>query len=301
MTKEVRVGLIGLDTSHVTAFTRLLNDPEDPHHIPGGRVVAAFPGGSADFELSISRVGGFTKQLRDDYSIEILDSPEAVAERVDIVFITAVDGRVHLDQFKKIVGYRKPTFIDKPLAVCSADACEIYRLANEAGIPVTSGSSLRFADNLIDALTSNAGDTIVGCDVCGPMDMQETQPGLFWYGIHAVDILISIMKPGCKEVRVFANDDFDIVTAIWTDGRIGAIRGHRRGHQGFGVTIHYEENFESLNLRANERPAYASMLAKILPALSVGKSAVPLEETLEVIRLIEAANESRESGRAVCL
>jgi len=301
MAKEVSVGLIGLDTSHVTHFTRLLNDPEDPHHVPGGKVVAAFPGGSADFELSISRVDDFTTQLRNDYSIEILDSPEAVAEKVDIVFITTVDGRAHLDHFKKVVGYRKPTFIDKPLAVCSADAREIYRLADEAGIAVTSSSSLRFADNLIDALTSNTGDPIVGCDVCGPMDLQETQPGLFWYGIHAVDILMSIMKPGCKEVRVFANDAFDLVTAVWADGRVGTIRGHRRGHQVFGATIHREENFESLNLRANERPTYASMLATVLPALSSGKSAVPPEETLDVIRMIEAANESRESGKAVCL
>ena len=39
---EIRVGIVGLDTSHAPAFTRILNDKSDPDHVPGAKVVASF-------------------------------------------------------------------------------------------------------------------------------------------------------------------------------------------------------------------------------------------------------------------
>src|SRR4051812_32073130 len=106
MAHELRVGLIGLDTSHVPAFTKRLNDHQDAEHVPGGRVVCGYPGGSKDFNLSVDRVEGFTKELREKYSVEMLDSPEAVAEGSDLVFITAVDGRAHLDYVKRTIKFK---------------------------------------------------------------------------------------------------------------------------------------------------------------------------------------------------
>lgn len=41
---DLRIGLIGLDTSHVIAFTKALNDPKAKDHVPGARVVAVFKG-----------------------------------------------------------------------------------------------------------------------------------------------------------------------------------------------------------------------------------------------------------------
>ncbi len=63
--KPIRVGIIGLDTSHVTAFTKILNDPKAEGDLAGVRIVAAYPGGSPDIPSSADRVEGFTKTLRD--------------------------------------------------------------------------------------------------------------------------------------------------------------------------------------------------------------------------------------------
>jgi len=75
----LRIGMIGLDTSHVIAFTKLINDPTVPDHVPGGKVVAAYKGGSDDIESSYSRVDGFTKQLQDDFGVQIVGT--AVQQR----------------------------------------------------------------------------------------------------------------------------------------------------------------------------------------------------------------------------
>src|SRR3954449_4245839 len=119
---ELKIGMVGLDTSHVVAFTGLLNEPSNPYHVAGGKVVAAFPGGSPDMDVSRSRFEGFTKTLREKYAVEMKDSPEAVAEAVDLVMILSVDGRVHRAQFEQTAKFKKPTFIDKPFAVTVEDA-----------------------------------------------------------------------------------------------------------------------------------------------------------------------------------
>src|SRR5689334_7224642 len=120
--QPIRVGLLGLDTSHVTAFTKVLNDSSNPEHIPGARVVSGWPGVSPVFPMSIGRVEKFTVDLRDQHGVQILESPHAVAEAVDLICITAVDGRVHRELFDRIAPFAKPTFIDKPFATTSADA-----------------------------------------------------------------------------------------------------------------------------------------------------------------------------------
>lgn len=100
---KLKVGMIGLDTSHVVAFTDLLNNQDNRHHVEGSKVVAAFKGGSPDMPISANRVEGFTEKLVSDYGIEIVDSIEQLAGISDAILLESVDGRVHLEQFKQLV------------------------------------------------------------------------------------------------------------------------------------------------------------------------------------------------------
>lgn len=293
--KEYRVGLLGLDTSHVPGFTQRLNDPKHAEHVPGAKVVAGWPGGSKDFALSADRVDKFTAEIRDKYGVQILDTPEAVAEAVDIVFVSAVDGRVHKDLFARTVKYKRPTFIDKPMTTSSADAKEIFRLAKDNNVPVMSCSTLRFADSLSRALAEDHGK-VVGCDVFGPMEIQPTQPGFYWYGIHGVEVLNTIMGHGCKSVQTVATPNADVLTATYPDGRLATYRGLRHAHHSFGVTIQREKGFQFVDLSKNDRSWYTRMLEALLQNFPQGKSPIDPADTLEIIRLIEAANESRENN-----
>src|SRR5690606_38998820 len=135
-TSPLRIGMIGLDTSHVTAFTGLLNDPANANHVAGGKVVVAFPGGMKDVPLSGGRLEKFTDELKTRHGVTIVDSPEAVAEASDLVLIESVHGSVHLEEFKRTVQFKRPTFIDKPFTHDVSEAREILRLADQAGIPV---------------------------------------------------------------------------------------------------------------------------------------------------------------------
>ena len=122
----MKIGIIGLDTSHVSAFTKFLNGTEGEGATSDARVAVAFPGGSPDMAASRDRVAGFTAELRDTYGVSMVDSPEAVAGACDAILLCSVDGRVHRDQFSRIAGAGKPIFIDKPFASTVSDAEGIY-------------------------------------------------------------------------------------------------------------------------------------------------------------------------------
>ncbi len=265
-------------------------------------MVAAYPGGSGDFEMSISRVEGFTNTLRDEYDVKILESPEAVAESCDLVFIETIDGRKHKEIFQKIAKYGKPVFIDKPFTANLQEAKDILELANNSAIPVMSCSSLRYADNLQAALICNEeSGSVVGCDVFGPMEIMPPLSGFYWYGIHLVEMLVATMGVGCKQVQVTKNKNNDMLVCEWEDGRIGTIRGLRKAHSQFGLTIHKEKSSHPIDIYTNCRPYYASLLEAILRSLPEGRSDIPDNQMLEVIRIIDGANESRETQKQVLL
>lgn len=301
MTSKLKLGMIGLDTSHATAFAELLSNEGHRYHVPGGTVIAAYPGGSDDFELSRSRVQGFTEELRQKYGVQIVDSPEETAEQCDAILLESVDGRVHLEQFRRIVRYRKPVFIDKPFTVNAGEALEIIRLAEANGVPVMSSSALRFAEGVKQAAADDEAGPIIGTDCYGPMELQPTQPGLFWYGIHSVEMLYTFMGLGCVSVMAATTAHHDVVTGIWEDGRIGTVRGSRCGNMTFGATVHREKGSRPVDVYAHDKPYYASLLEQIMAFFRTGRSPVALSETWEIIRFIEAANESRSSGKAVRL
>src|SRR5690606_36916182 len=111
---ELRLGMIGLDTSHAVVFTRLLNDPQNKDHVPGARVVAAYKAKSSDIESSYSRVDKHAEQLQNDFGVKLYGSIEEMVKHVDGVLIESVDGRVHLAQARPVILAGKPLFIDKP-------------------------------------------------------------------------------------------------------------------------------------------------------------------------------------------
>src|SRR5438477_7182089 len=179
--------------------------------------------------MSIRRVEKFTRELREQHGVQILQTPEAVAEAVDLICITAVDGRAHREMSQRIARYGKPTFIDKPFAVSGEDAREIFRVAEDANLPVMSCSSLRYADHLVNALNAlhSAGEKIIGWDVFGVFSEEPTQPGWFWYGIHLVEIMHRAMGRGCREVHATRSGETELITSSYDDGRIATIRANR--------------------------------------------------------------------------
>lgn len=296
--KVLKAGLIGLDTSHAVAFTKLLNDPNAAPEVAGVRVVAAFPGGSPDVPSSRDRVPEYTKTLKEEYGVEIVDSIEAMLEKVDVVFLESVDGRPHLEQAKPVFKARKPVFIDKPVAGSLADAIAIYDLAKESGTPVFSSSALRFSPGIAAMRAGKLGD-VAGCDAYSPCELEEHVPDFFWYGVHGVETLFTIMGTGCETVSRTTSPGSDVAVGAWKGGRIGTFRGIRDGApHDFGATVFGAKGIG----QSGGYVGYQPLVAEIVKFFKTGQAPVSPEETLEIFAFMEAADESkRQDGRPVTL
>lgn len=291
---ELRLGLIGCDTSHVIAFTEILNNPAAQGHVPGGKVVAAFKGGSPDLPASAQRIDGYVQQLRDKYGVRFYDTIEELCANVDAVLLESVDGRPHLAQAKPVLAARKPLFIDKPMAGSLRDVVEIFRLAKETRTPVFSASALRFGRDT-QAVRQGTVGVVTNAETTSPCEIEPHHPDLFWYGVHGVESLFTAMGTGCDSVRRDTTPEGKIrVVGTWHNGRTGIYRedksygGRAMGTKGVAALGAFD--------------GYAPLVREIMTFFQTGVPPVAPEETLEIFAFMTAADESkRNGGRSVSI
>jgi hypothetical protein len=287
---DLKIGIIGLDTSHATAFTEILNNPQAKDHVPGAKVVAAFKGGSPDIESSITRVEGYTTTLREKHGVQIVDSIEDLCSKVDAVMLLSVDGRPHLAQARPVLAAHKPLYIDKPMAGTLRDVYTLARLAAESKTPFFSSSSLRFAKSS-QAVRKGSIGTVTNAWCGSPASLEKTHPDLFWYGVHGCESLFTVMGRGCESVRRGKTAAGKIeVVGTWKGGRTGTFR-EVEGYQGRA-----EGTLGAADVGAFD--GYAPLVAEAVRFFQTKVSPVPIEETLELFAFMEAADESKRRNGA---
>jgi hypothetical protein len=296
--KPLRAGIIGLDTSHVLAFTQTLNkgpkNPEDAGKVAGIRIVAAYPQGSKDIASSIERVPEYTEKVK-ALGVEIVDSVEELVKRVDVVFLESNDGRVHWEQLQPVLKAGKPVFIDKPIAASLADTIRILNAAAEAKVPLFCSSSLRFGKTT-QAVRNGSIGKVKSAETFSPAHLEPTHPDLYWYGVHGCESLFTVMGTGCKSVKRGTTADGKIeVTGTWKDGRTGVFREEngqdRKGYGGKAIGETGESPVGSYD-------GYDVLLFEIIKMFRTGIVPVSAEETLELYAFMEAADESKRRGGA---
>ncbi len=292
--EKIKIGIIGLDTSHAPAFAKLFNTENSNPALSGFKVVAAYPQGSTDIQSSIDRIPEYTKQVQ-QYGVEIVDSIKKLLGMVDVVLLETNDGRPHLGQAREVFKAGKPVFIDKPVAGSLKDVVTIYKEAADKKIPVFSSSSLRYMKNVVAVRSENKIGQVLGADTFSPAIMEPHTPDLFWYGIHGVEVLFTMMGTGCETVTRFQTEDTDVVVGKWKDGRVGTFRGTRKGKHDYGGTAYGVEG----NINLGPFDGYEALAMKIGEFFKTKISPIDFHETIEIYTFMEAADESKRKGGAV--
>src|SRR5690554_3277503 len=282
-----RVGIIGLDTSHSIAFTKVLNAASPNAEYKGYKVVAAYPYGSKTIASSADRIPGYIEQVK-EMGVSIVGSIKELLDQVDVVLLETNDGRLHLEQALEVFKAGKRMFIDKPIAASLADAVAIFEASKKHNIPVFSASSLRYIKGAQDLDKSK----VLGADAYSPSTYEQTHPDLFWYGIHGVETLFTVMGTGCQEVVRIHTPDTDLVVGTWEGGRIGTFRGTRSGKSGYGGVVYTEEG----NINLGPYGGYEPLLVEIINYFETGQVPVSPEETLEIFAFMTAADDSKANG-----
>jgi predicted dehydrogenase len=288
-----RMGIIGLDTSHSTEFTAVLNGSMPDPAYEGYKIVAAYPRWSQDIQSSAERIPAYTQEVK-KYGVEIVGSIKELLQKVDVVLLETNDGRPHLSQALEVIKAGKPLFVDKPVAGTLAEVVALYAAARKYGVPVFSASSLRYLNGMTDIAAGKTVGKVLGADAFSPAPLEPHHPDFFWYGIHGVETLITAMGSGCSWVSRVSTDGTDVVTGVWSDGRIGTFRGTRTGEHEYGATVFGEKGV----VRVGPYSGYEALLSEIAKFFKTGIPPVSEEETLSVYVFMEAADESKRQGGA---
>lgn len=284
----LKVGIIGLDTSHAIAFTKILNGSDPKPDVSECRVVAAYPKGSPDIQSSVSRVPKYTAEIQ-KLGVEIVDSIEELVKRVDCVLLETNDGRPHLRQVLPVLKAGKRVFIDKPLAGSLADVVAIFDASKKYGVPLFSSSSLRYGKNS-QAVRAGKIGKVTSCETHSPCSIEKTHPDLFWYGIHGVESLFTVMGRGCRSVRRGTRDGKVEVVGTWEGGRTGTYYEKK----GYGGVAKGEKGESPVGSYDGYRP----LVVEIVKFFRTGEVPVSPEETIELYAFMEAADESKRQGGA---
>ena len=294
-----KIGIIGLDTSHVVAFTTVFNkgpkNPADAAKFAGFRVTHAFAQGSKDIPESTSRVPEYSDKLK-GMGVEIVGSIEQLCAQVDCVLLESNDGRVHLEQILPVLKAGKTVFIDKPIAGSLADVIRIQEAAKKAGVVYFCSSSLRFATST-QAVAQGSVGKVKTAYATSPASLEPHHPDLYWYGVHGCESLYTVMGTGCISVkRDKTAEGFIQVTGNWGEGRVGIFR--EAGRKAKGGPYGGKAVGDKGEADIGKFDGYEVLLEAVVKMFRSGKAPVSAEETLELYAFMEAADESKRQGGA---
>jgi len=288
--QDFNIGIIGLDTSHSPAFTKYINDPEK-ESMQGMRVTAAYPFGSKRIESSAKRIPEYTEQFK-SMGIKIENDLDALIEQSDGILLETNDGTLHLDQALKVISAKKPLFVDKPVAADLTDVIKIYEAARKNHVPLFSSSSLRYLKKAQEVRYDKIIGDIAGASTYSPEHLEQSHTDLFWYGIHGVEILYTIMGTGCQSLKRITTETTDLVIGKWAGEQLGTFRGDLKGQQYYGGTAFGTKGA----MEVGPSEGYGPLIEEIVVFFRSGKSPVSSDETLEIYTFMEAADVSKERG-----
>jgi len=289
--RELKAGIIGLDTSHTIEFTRRLQAPDcfSDQKVEGMKVISClrFP---SPFQ---SESDQDKRQVQlEQWGVKVSRKLEEVLNGVNVLLLEINDPSLHLDYFKKIMDVGKPIFLDKPPADTLKNAQEIFRCAREKNIKLFSASSLRFAPQVIQ-LPREISQSKVG-GALGPLGKAPAGSSIVWYGIHTAEMVQSVMGIGAK--KVFGRRDPMGVSGIieYGDGRRATIQLNE-GIYHYAVMGLNDKVVKFLPVDAS--CLYTDLLKKIVEFFRGGEAPVSLEESVEVQAILEALEKSVDTGR----
>ena len=293
---QVKIGIIGLDTSHSTAFTKFLNGNNKKEEFKDFSIVAAYPYGSKTIKSSYDRIPGYVEEVK-KLGVEIVPSIAELLKKVDCVLLETNDGNLHLEQANEVFESGKIMFIDKPVGASLAQAIAIFELAKKYNVPVFSSSSLRYVPQTQKIRNGEFGK-VLGADCYSPHKPEPSHPDFGWYGIHGVETLFTVMGTGCVAVNRMSTDSADVVVGKWNDGRIGSFRGIQQGKQAYGGTAFTATGI----VPVGPYQGYEVLLDEILKFFKTRTVPISEKETLEIFTFMEASNKSkREGGKIVSM
>lgn len=295
MARDIRVGIIGLDTSHAIEFPRRMQAPDldAAMKVPGLRAVSCLR-----FATPFQDEAGLDarqKQL-EQWGVKVTRTFEDAVKGVDALMLEINDPAYHLEYFERCAARGLPIFLDKPMADTIANGRKIADLARRHGTRVFSSSSLRFVRALEDACAAVPKPAMTS--VYGPLGKAPAGSSVVWYGVHAFEMLQRALGRGAAAVLAKRDALGTVAIVRYPDARRGLVE-LTEGSYLYGGCLRALDKAAPFVVDLGR--AYTEELARVADFFRGGPAPVAMEDTLEVMALLDAAERSYQSGREEAL
>lgn len=191
----MRLGLVGVDSSHAEDFLRHFNAEHRHNTI---RMTALW-GGDDERIAALSALSP---------EAEPMDSLAALLGEVDAVIVGDRHGGLHRAHAIAAIEAKRPVFVDKPLANSLGDATAIVDAAERHGVPLLSGSALRWQAETRRLKAKLAGlDGSIELVAYGTWYPQNEYGGAIFYAIHTIELVQELLGVEWRKLGLRAEDD----------------------------------------------------------------------------------------------
>lgn len=281
----IRIGIIGAENTHTIAIAKTINIDKK---IEDCQVVA---------------VWGETKELAEEAKRKgqiplVVNDPLDLMGKVDAVVVDHRDGKYHLPAAIPFVKQRIPVFIDKPLCCNVQEGREFFKLARKYKTPITSfsivslqQSFLKFKEELPSLGELSAGITI------GPVDIRSEYSGIFFYGIHQVELLVDAFGYEITHAQVNLNGDYSTGTLFYSNGFIVTLNLLKYRVKGFHIMAVGEKGVLAKEITYDEDP-FLTGLKLFIDMVKTGKEPKDYSKILASVAILSALQKSIDNNGA---
>ncbi len=302
----MRIGAIGIDSSHTPVFTNRINTLNREgktkckvtHFWDPGRHEWQHPAGA---EQSAKDVAKWREDTIKEGAQQV-GSLDELLKNVDGVMVLNINGHRHLELSIGPIARGMPTYVDKPLT-CSLDqARSLLNMTRQYKARCYSASSLRFVTEIPKLNKETLGE-IVAIDAFGNGELLDMMPDLWHYGCHSIEMVDAIFRwsgqgAGVKRVSAIATGDatsgYHLLDMEYRDGRIARIRLDRNGAWAFGATVHGKKGVQQFVVDFG--PVYTRLVEGMVKFFEGGEAPVDLRDIVENVAVMEAGNRSIRAG-----
>ena len=221
--------------------------------------------------------------------------------QVDAALVDHRHAKFHLPAVRPLLEAKIPLFIDKPFSYRVKEGREFLNRAKELGVPVCSFSTLPKQASFVQ-LQKEARQLgkIVSVISTGPCDLKSKYGGVFFYGIHQVDMVVRLLGQDVTHAQINKGKNNHTATLYSASGAISTMNLISEGRPEFHISIIGEKGRLDRIIERDENP-YLSGIKEFCKMFRTGKTVETDITMLNPIATLEALEKSVKTGKRVKL
>ena len=280
------IGIVGAENSHTVAIAKTINIDQ---------LVSGF---------SVTHVWGETPDDAKDAQERglipnIVEDPEDMIGQVDAAIVDHRHPKYHLPAVRPLLEAKIPLFVDKPFCYRLDEGKDFLARARELDVPVCSFSVLpkqtSFAQLQEDVRELGRIISVVST---GPCDIDSEYGGVFFYGIHQVDMVVRLLDQDITHVQLNRGEQNHTATLYSASGAISTMNLVGEGRVGFHVSVIGEKGRTDRVIGYDEN-TYLTGVLDFCRMFSTGETDETDGSILTPVAVLEALEKSQESGEKV--